>query len=440
MATALSRTTLLLLLVSAASYLGLGYFTERSSFIQLLFFFTVSFAAYFQLARQPLSLKVILSTAIFFRFLLLFSWPALSDDYFRFIWDGRLLIAGENPFLHLPTFYLTQLNQISGINLELFHQLNSPHYFTVYPPVCQFIFAFSAWLFPESNWGMVVCMRFILIVAELGTLHFIIKLLLHYHMPVKRVVWYALNPLVIVELSGNLHFEALVLGCLLASIYLLSQHKLLLSGWAFGLAIGVKLIPLIFLPFLLAKLGGKNFFIFTGAAGFILLLLFLPFLSKEIFQNIWQSLDLYFQKFEFNASVYYVFRWLGAIWLGYNIIGILGPVLSLVTFLIILVMAYRSRQISEQNLPTCFLFALSVYFFLTTTVHPWYLTTLAALCVFTPYRYALVWSGAAVLSYATYQTRTYHENLYLTALEYALVYGWFIWEILEYHKKKYPPG
>ncbi|RDC62805.1 hypothetical protein [Adhaeribacter pallidiroseus] len=66
-------------------------------------------------------------------------------------------------------------------------------------------------------------------------------------------------------------------------------------------------------------------------------------------------------------------------------------------------------------------------------MHPWYLTTLVALSVLTFYRYALVWSGLAVLSYATYQTASYHENLYLTALEYSLVFGWLIYE---YKKQK----
>ncbi|QMU28820.1 DUF2029 domain-containing protein [Adhaeribacter radiodurans] len=364
----------------------------------------------------------------------MFSWPSLSDDYFRFIWDGRLRVAGENPFLHLPSYYQTLPTPIPGINLELFKHLNSPHYYSVYPPVSQFVFAFSAWIAPESNWGMVLSMRFIILMAEAASIVFLIKLLQHYHIPVSRVAWYAFNPLVIVELTGNLHFEALLICGLLGSIYLLKRHKLLLSGAILGLAIGVKMIPLIFMPFLLAHLGWKKFLVFASATGFTLCLLFLPFLSQALFQNIGQSLNLYFQKFEFNASVYYVFRWLGSLVLGYNTIGVLGPFLSLATFVTIMAAAYQNRNRFNQNLLTYFLLALSIYLFLATTVHPWYLTTLVALSVFTPFRYALVWSGIAVFSYAAYQTQLYQENLYVIALEYIVVYGWLIWEIVKNRK------
>ncbi|MDQ4141505.1 MAG: hypothetical protein M3142_13430, partial [Bacteroidota bacterium] len=149
----------LLLVVSAVSYLFLGYYTERSNFTLLLLLFGFAFAAYYKLSQRKLPVKTIFWAAILFRFLLLFSWPALSDDYYRFIWDGRLLAAGKNPFLHLPTFYLSNPDKITGINSKLLEQLNSPEYYTVYPPICQFIFAFCACLFPDNNWGMVIGMR-----------------------------------------------------------------------------------------------------------------------------------------------------------------------------------------------------------------------------------------------------------------------------------------
>jgi alpha-1,6-mannosyltransferase len=89
------------IMVSAVAYYLLGYQVSRQNFPVVLLLFSLTFAAYAFLARK-LPLKTGTWTGIFFRLLFLFSLPALSDDYFRFLWDGRLFAAGENPFLHLP--------------------------------------------------------------------------------------------------------------------------------------------------------------------------------------------------------------------------------------------------------------------------------------------------------------------------------------------------
>jgi alpha-1,6-mannosyltransferase len=74
------------------------------------------------------------------------------------------------------------------------------------------------------------------------------------------------------------------------------------------------------------------------------------------------------------------------------------------------------------------LLTLTLYWLLSTTVHPWYITSLVAASVFTPFRYPLVWSGVIVLSYSAYQTTAYTENLWLTGLEYSLVVGMGLYE------------
>ena len=77
-----------------------------------------------------------------------------------------------------------------------------------------------------------------------------------------------------------------------------------------------------------------------------------------------------------------------------------------------------------------FLFALLIYFAFANIVHPWYVSSLVALCVFTNFRFPILWSGMVVLTYYTYLTDAYTENLYLVALEYAVVYGYLVWELV----------
>jgi len=75
------------------------------------------------LTNEPQLDHFLFGAAILFRVLLLFAPPLLSDDYFRFAWDGRLLAQGFNPYLYLPS---TVINAVPGLDEPLFQRLNSP--------------------------------------------------------------------------------------------------------------------------------------------------------------------------------------------------------------------------------------------------------------------------------------------------------------------------
>jgi hypothetical protein len=189
-----------------------------------------------------------------------------------------------------------------------------------------------------------------------------------------------------------------------------------------------------FLPLLLRRLGFRRTLIFSGLAGGITLLLFVPLLDLELVRNFGQSVGLYFQKFEFNASIYYLIRWIGYHAVGYNIIGVAGKSLAGLTLLAILVLAWLEPSPSVRNLPRAMLWALAIYFALATTVHPWYSATLVALCGFTRYRFPIIWTALLPLTYYTYRTTAYAEHLGFVALEYLLVYGWVLWEFARENK------
>ncbi|RDV16210.1 DUF2029 domain-containing protein [Pontibacter diazotrophicus] len=423
--------------ISALAYLALAYTTPRTDFTQLLVLFAVAFGCYLYLINSRFPVWYGIGAAVVFRLLFLFAAPALSDDYFRFIWDGRLLAAGVNPYLHLPQSFISgDAPPVAGLTTALYQQLNSPHYYSIYPPVSQAVFWVSAELFPNNLWASVVVMRVVLLLAEAGSMLLLLRLLRKMALPDKHVLLYALNPLVILELVGNLHFEALIIFFLLLSLLQLYYQRYVFSGIAFGLAIGTKLVPLMFLPFLLRRLGPRKFLLFGGAAGGTVVAVFYPLLSMEVIRHIFQSLDLYFQKFEFNASIYFLLRWIGYKLAGFNIIWILGPLLSLATLLIIVWLAAKRRLGSIRRLVGYMAAALTIYLFLATTVHPWYLTTLLALTTMSRFRFAVVWSGLAILSYAAYQTTSNTENMGLIMLEYTLVFLWLLVELYLYRQRK----
>jgi alpha-1,6-mannosyltransferase len=410
-------------ILSIAAYCLLAYATPRTQFCQLLLLFGLAFTGYALLLRSKPSFQQGMLWAVGFRLLFLPALPQLSDDYFRFLWDGALVVQGENPFLWLPSALLAENPAvIPGISQALFSRLNSPDYYSVYPPVCQAIFGLASLLGGGSHLIGCLVMRLFLVAAETGTILLLIQTLKAWNKPLQLAWWYAFNPLVIVELTGNLHFEALMIFFLLASLYLLWQGRLWLSALALGLSIGVKLLPLMLLPILLAYLGWKKFLRYGSLVALVVVILFLPFLSAELIRHFLNSLNLYFQKFEFNASWYYLFRWLGFQVAGYNLISLIGPLLSLGTIGCIIYLASRQPK-DVRQLPGYFLLAFSVYLFLATVVHPWYITTLVMLTSLSSWRYPVVWSGLVVLSYGAYQTNVYRENLWLVALEYLLVFA-----------------
>ena len=245
--------------------------------------------------------------AIGFRALLLFASPELSDDYFRFIWDGLMTTNEISPFAYLPT----EVDSLGLVkNQELLTNMNSPNYYSVYPPVCQFVFALGAFISPNSTWGAMLVMKVCFLAFEIGSIFLLKHLLTKLDLGTHKVVYYALNPLVIVEFCGNLHFEASMVFFTLLAITLLVYEQFYQSAVLFGFAICTKFLPVLFLPFLFRRVGFVKTIIYGAIAGVTSIILFYPFIDIAILKNLGASLGLYFKTFEFNGSFYYVSKWL----------------------------------------------------------------------------------------------------------------------------------
>lgn len=425
-----------LLTFSLVGYVVLGYFTVRSNFYQVFSLFGILFIAYYFLMIFTDKNKI--NTLILFSFIarlsLLFMVPNLSDDYFRFIWDGRILAHGHNPYLYLPikisgtSFFIE-----NNLTKELFEGLNSKIYYTCYPPVHQSIFGLSSFLFPDNILNNIVMLRSIIIIAETGTIFLLAKVLKVFKLKKNRVLIYALNPLVIIELTGNLHFEAVMILFLMLSIYFLFTENYLVSAFMLSFAAGTKLLPLIFIPLFIKKIGIKKGFIFGATVTITLVLMYLPFINQYLIQNIFSSINLFFQKFEFNASIYYFIRWIGYLSAGYNIVSIAGTILSLLALVTIICISSFCKIKNYISFFQCVVFIITTYFLFATTVHPWYIVTLIALSIFTPYRFAIVWSALCILSYYAYRTLPVKENLWLISIEYIIVAFYFIYEYRKNH-------
>ena len=424
----LSRKSITAISLSCISYIWIAYGIERSSFYLFFILYVTSFVSFlYLLFKSETNQNTLFFLAFGFRILLLFAIPNLSDDFYRFIWDGRMIWEGLNPYLVLPEND-TSLVAEGELLYEGMGAMNGSHY-TCYPPVNQFSFLIPAIFFSKNLLGATLIMRVLLILADFGTFIFGKKILNLLKLPSEYIFLYILNPFIILELTGNLHFEGLMIFFLAIAIYYLLKNKWLYSAVAFAVSVSVKLVPLLFVPVFIKKIG----FLKTVRYGALVIVLnflfFLPFLSQDLYDNFMDSIHLYFQNFEFNASFYYIIREIGFRVKGYNIIHSVGKVTPLLVIFSVAMFAFFRNNKNPKVLFESMLFSIGIYYSLASIVHPWYVAIPLFLSVFTRYKFPLVWSFMIVLSYAAYQTSEYHENLYLVFFEYVVVYGVLVREL-----------
>ena len=410
----------------------LGYQVDRTAGELLIFLFSTLFFTYLwilYLNPDDSLVYQLIWGSIGLRLILLFAFPNLSDDIYRFVWDGRLLGQGIHPFAELPAFYQQPGHEVNGLTQQLFKQLNSPNYFTIYPPFAQFIFWVSTAI-TKTVLGAAVVIRCFIILAETGSIFLLQKLLLRYNLPKRNVLWYAFNPLVILELTGNLHFEAFMIFFMVLAIYCLLSNSVMKAALFLAAGVASKLVPLIILPIFLRRLNFRllvKLYLFTAL---FILLFFVPLFNVDLLNGMSSSISLYFQKFEFNASFYYLIREVGYLHYGYNIIASAGKYMALITFLGIMTLSLW--KFTRANQFQVIMWVLTLYLFMATTVHPWYITTIIAVSVFTPFRFVILWSFMIFLTYLGYTSDGFSENLWVVSLEYSSVILLMLYEVYNY--------
>ncbi|MDD7913647.1 mannosyltransferase [Polaribacter ponticola] len=438
----------LLIFISILFYFLFAYFLERSEFYYLIFLWFSLFSTFYLLIKsKTISFSTLVGISVVFRLIFLFAIPNLSQDFYRFIWDGRMILEGFNPYLSLPETYIQQgLNPIAEAS-ELYAgmgEMNGSH-FTNYPPINQLCFLIAAFFSSKSIFGAVIVFKLILILADIGILYFGKKLLEKLQLPIKNIFWYILNPFIIIEMTGNLHFEPVMLFFLIWGLYKLQQQKWIIAAILIACSVSVKLIPLLFLPLFFQWfvkndktffLGFKKLIAFYAIIIGTIILLFIPFYATELIENYSNSVGLWFRNFEFNASFYSLFREIGYLFRGYNEIAIIGKITPILTILFLIIITFFRKNKTKIQLITALLFGLCFYYFTATTVHPWYIATPLILSVFTKYKFPIVWSLMVILSYQAYLNTPWQENLWFVFLEYLIVFGFLIYEIKKVYLTK----
>lgn len=428
------------IIIYALVILGMGYYFPRSAFVPQLFLFALGFLSYllsvYQAKKINYSFFSLVALAMGLRLLLIGSEPVLSDDFYRYFFDGHLVGKGINPYAALPNYWFESgIIESNGYWQLLLDKMNSPEYFSVYPPLHQLFFWMATWV-GEDIILNIISLRSILLLFELVNLWLIKEILTRLQLPAYKLAWYAFNPLVIIELTGNLHFEGMVLTGLLMALYFYSRkdEKQTALGWS--IAVGIKLSPLLTAPIWINAWKKRRFVKFSLMTVVLLALFFAPLLASGQIENFYTSFRLYQSSFEFNASLYYLLRWFSGFFIDYNPIGTLGPSLNILAAISLLIIGFTNKEINSSGLAGTMVWMYLVFLLLQTTVHPWYLIPALGLSLFTSNYIFVAWSGLVFLSYHAYADASYKENYLILALEYLLLLAFLLYQV-KFLRKNY---
>lgn len=296
-----------------------------------------------------------------FRLVILGAIPLWSDDVVRFYWDAWVQYVDISPYAHTPRALLASMPSEAK---AIFPQLNSSDYYSVYLPLHQGLFRLAladGVSLPDFIWRLQALYIFLEMLVWAGILY------LSTSTQVEKWKWLLWNPILLLEFIGNLHVEGLLVVFLVATyVVYLSTNRVWISIIPFVISVAWKWTPLLWVPLLWTVFRGRDRWRALSVGVFGIVLLTFPVGSHVV--TVGQSLDLYFQRFEFNASVYYIVRNTGQWILGYNPIGFVGPALSVLALMSILYWAFVSKRPWYLRA----YYSYGVYLALATTVHPWY--------------------------------------------------------------------
>lgn len=353
-------------------------------------------------------LVILLFFSLLFRIILIFPTPYLSNDVYRYVWDGKVQAAGINPYRYIPG--APELGFLRDD--KIFPHINRRNYApTIYPPAAQGIFLLTYVLYPDS----VRAMKAVIVGFDLITILALIRLLRWLGLGVHRVLIYAWSPLVIWEFAHSGHLDAVAIAFIMIAALWRLRHRLLLTGIFLGLATAVKLYPALLIPIFYKK-GDWKMPLTALATMFIT---YLPYLG--VGASVLGFLPSYIQEEGMATGERFFPLRLLRLFLSVPTgayLSLAAAILGWIVFRSLL----RQRDSESQFLANS-IKLIGAFQLLITPRYPWYIAWMVPfLCVF-PQAPWLYLSGACSLLYLLWQVEAYPDlPVWVGILQYAPVY------------------
>ena len=433
------RPTLILSLLTVLAYVGMAsvdwrFGTLRDQFVvQTIGWYWVTFAlfvAFIIWAERAgnVSMRWVWGTAILVRLILLTTTPTLSDDVYRYLWDGHVAVNGVSPYA-LPI----DSAELDHLDTPIRALANNTWMASPYMPIAQWIFRGSATLFPL----LPITLQILMVAFDLGSAYVLSKLLALGGYAPHRLILYLLNPLVVVEIAHAAHIDAWMIFLLLLAVWAtLIDHQLPMTDYGLrmteyqlpsapiflALATLTKILPILILPIFFWRWSWKQLI----GYGALTVGLLVPAGARAGWglsgplngEGLFGALRIYGNQWNFNSGIFHwleiSLRDLGA----GNALGSAKAISLAGTLVALLIVWLIARNRPIETTLRLMLVPFAAYLLLTPTVHPWYALLVMTFVPFLaptsaetahPFDYWLTvapWiylSGALIFSYITYR-------------------------------------
>jgi hypothetical protein len=331
--------------------------------------------------------------------------PGSDDDVHRYLWEGRVQRLGYNPYVVVPGD-----PALAGLHTPETRTLNNPDVPSPYPAGAQLFFRgvtaihesiFALKLaFGFCGWAIVLVLLDILRCRGEGA-HWVLA--------------YAWNPLLATEVVGSGHIDIVGVLLLVVSAAALGRRWRTVAALAFGLAVAVKLLPIVLLPLYWKRVRARD----AALAAIVVAVLYIPFFNHGRIPI--GSLGTYVQRFRFNDPVFAMLERAAAPQL---VVGLAALVGFLTAFWL------RSKTSWSSD---AFAWPMSATLLCAPVVYPWYLLWLLPFVRSVSTVPLIIWTVSIIPTYYVWHLRTIgHPWLvpwWIMLLEYGLVAmaGAIIW-------------
>ena len=318
------------------------------------------------------ALPTLLALGLLARLVLIPTAPTLSEDVYRYLWDGTLVAHGVNPYPHAPAD--PALRRFDGALLQHLNHAEVP---TIYPPAAQLLFGAVARVSPTP-----VAWKVLLLFLESALVLALLRLLRSRGLPRERLLLYYWNPLLLVESFGSGHVDLAATVFLMVTLALYDTNRHTRAGIAFALAVMTKYVPALLIPRLIRQRKWLLLFVAAVTAA----VLATPFL--EAGGALTTGLRIYARHWEFNGALDHLLH---------RVIEndlTIRKILAIAGVIATLVIAWRARSVTGAAF-ACFV----SFLLLSPTVFPWYAVPVVALLPLHPDWGMMAFSGLLALSY-----------------------------------------
>jgi alpha-1,6-mannosyltransferase len=343
--------------------------------------------------RRVVVIGLVLAAVWHLQFLQMPSGP--DDDIHRYVWDGRLQRLGYNPYIVVPSD-----PAVRGLHTAETRNLNNPDVPSPYPAGAQLFFR-AVTAIHESTFAMKVAF----VVCGFAIILVLLDVLRCERRGAHLVLAYAWNPLLAIEVSGSGHIDIVGALLLLVSFAALRRRWRAIAAVGFGLAIAVKLLPIVLLPLYWKRVRTRDAVLAVAVVG----LLYVPFLNHGIPIG---SLGTYVNSFRFNDPVF----------AGLELVAPPQIVAGLAVLVGFLTSTWLRRKSAEWS-PEVFAWPMAASLLCAPVVYPWYLLWTLPFLRSASTLPIIIWTVSIIPTYVVWHLRTLGRPWWVPGWMMLLEYG-----------------